>query len=109
MRLGLALVLIALGAMVVSCSGDSDGEQEEEEDGSEPTERQHDNAASCQQMQDPLAAQSCETAYTSFRCAIYEGVSGDCVPWFECLEAAACDIDAQRECEAERGKCGDPG
>ncbi len=76
---------------------------------SEPSERQRKNAESCQSMQDALDAQGCETAYTTVRCAIYEGVSGDCVPWFQCLKDAACDVAAQKKCEDVRGSCGNPG
>jgi hypothetical protein len=87
---------------VPACS-DGDG------DSSELSERQRKNAESCQSMQDTLDAQGCETAYTTVRCDIYEGVSGDCVPFFQCLEDAACDVDAQRNCDDVTGSCGNPG
>jgi hypothetical protein len=88
--------------MAPACGGDDDST-------SEPSEQQRKNAESCQAMQDALKTQGCETAYTTVRCDIYEGVSGDCVPWFQCLKDAVCDIAGQKKCEDVRGSCGNPG
>ena len=75
----------------------------------EPSQRQRKNAESCQSMKNALDAQGCATAYTTFRCEIYEDASGDCVPWFQCLKDAACDVEAQRKCQEVQGSCGNPG
>ena len=93
----LVLVLTAL-----ACTGSSGT------GGSQPTDGQRKNAESCESLQAALKAINCQTTYTTVRCSIYEGVSGDCVAFFQCMKDAACDNAAQRKCDDVRGSCGKP-
>jgi len=98
LRAGALLMVLA----ALACTGSSSN------GGTQPSDGGRENAESCESMQAALKAMACQTAYTTLRCSIYEGVSGDCVPFFQCMKDAACDTAAQRKCDDRRGSCGKP-